>query len=385
MIFQSILIDSDITKNAGLLDDYEEHLDELADLLVESASDERINSGALCDCGAGPVIMQCHDCTEYRATCVECFKTKHLNNPLHWAEVWQTSDGFFVRHDISMLNHTIQLGHSGALCPSSTGSRKFTIVHHSGVHATRVAFCGCHENPPNKTRQLMRARLFPATMKETKSAFTFTVLKECHLHNLESKKASYNYMGALRRLTDNSFTADDPYSNFLRSIRFWDYLTMLKRLGQMHGIDRLLPHRPEGNLVLYCPACPEPGFNSEPNASSVKTPEFLRHLNQIQRTLDGNFQCNQYKKNSNPDDVSLCKGKAHFPVDRDYRAYLKENPGSTEKSTCNYLKAVNKQDKKKFKNMAITGTVNAQCSHVFILSSVDLHYGEKCVIELCET
>ncbi|KAK7006975.1 hypothetical protein R3P38DRAFT_2554914 [Favolaschia claudopus] len=213
----------------------------------------------------------------------------------------------------------------------------------------------------------MRARLFPATMKETKSAFTFTVLKECHLHNLESKKASYDYMGALRRLTDNSFTADvpDPYSNFLRSIRFWDYLTMLKRLGQMHGIDRLLPHRPEGNLVLYCPACPEPGFNSEPNASS------------IQRTLDGNFQCNQYKKNSNPDDVSLCKGKAHFPVDRDYRAYLKENPGSTEKSTCNYLKAVNKQDKKKFKNMAITGTANAQCSHVFILSSVDLHYGEK--------
>ncbi|KAK7015430.1 CxC2 domain-containing protein [Favolaschia claudopus] len=75
--------------------------------------------------------------------------------------------------------------------------------------------------------------------------------------------------------------------------------------------------------------------------------------------------------------VSSLGGKAHFPVDRDYRAYLKENPGSTEKSTCNYLKAVNKQDKKKFKNMAITGTVNAQCSHVFILSSVDLHYGEK--------
>ncbi|KAK6996204.1 CxC2 domain-containing protein [Favolaschia claudopus] len=75
--------------------------------------------------------------------------------------------------------------------------------------------------------------------------------------------------------------------------------------------------------------------------------------------------------------VSSLGGKAHFPVDRDYRAHLKENPGSTEKSTCNYLKAVNKQDKKKFKNMAITGTVNAQCSHVFILSSVDLHYGEK--------
>ncbi|KAK7016485.1 CxC2 domain-containing protein [Favolaschia claudopus] len=121
-------------------------------------------------------------------------------------------------------------------------------------------------------------------------------------------------------------------------------------------VDRLLPHRPEGNLVLYCPACPEPGFKCFLGENAG--------IPAMQRTLDGNFQCNQYKKNSNPDDVSLCKGKAHFPVDRDYRAYLKEDPGSTE-------------DKKKFKNMAITGTVNAQCSHVFILSSVDLHYGEK--------
>ncbi|KAJ6479795.1 hypothetical protein C8R45DRAFT_1101241 [Mycena sanguinolenta] len=47
------------------------------------------------------------------------------------------------------------------------------------------------------------------------------------------------------------------------------------------------------------------------------------------------------------------------------------------KSTCNYLKVVNKQDKKKFKNMAITGTVNCQCSHVFILASVDLPHAER--------
>jgi hypothetical protein len=43
---------------------------------------------------------------------------------------------------------------------------------------------------------------------------------------------------------------------------------------------------------------------------------------------------------------------------------------------CNYLKVVNKQNKKQFKNMAITGTVNCQCSHVFILSSVDLLHAD---------
>ncbi|KAJ6563164.1 hypothetical protein B0H10DRAFT_1966261 [Mycena sp. CBHHK59/15] len=102
-----------------------------------------------------------------------------------------------------------------------------------------------------------------------------------------------------------------------------------------------------------------------------------RHLNQSQRTLDVNFQCNQFTKNTDPDDVSLCAGKGYFPLDSEYKEYLARVPISKEKSTCNYLKAVNNQDKKKFKNMAITGTINCQCSHVFILSCVDLYYGER--------
>ncbi|KAJ7828326.1 hypothetical protein B0H13DRAFT_2373260 [Mycena leptocephala] len=292
-------------------------------------------AGSICSCGSKEVEIQCHDCTGYKATCTKCFIAQHLNNPFHWAEKWDLADGFFVKHDISSLGHIIQLGHHGGPCASPVGTRKFTVVDHNGVHATQLAFCGCRELPPNKVRQLMRSRLFPATMKETKTAFTFTLLKQCHLHNLEAKKAAYDYMGALRRLTNNSFTADvpDPYANFLRSIRVWNYLTLHKRSGQMHGIDCLLPHRLEGNLVLYCPACPEPGFNSDP--MSAKTPESLRHLNQSQRTLDGNFRCNQYSENSDPDDVSLCNGKGQFLLDTEYKTYLDGIPVSTEKSTCN--------------------------------------------------
>ncbi|KAJ7436964.1 hypothetical protein B0H11DRAFT_1754208 [Mycena galericulata] len=340
-------------------------------------ADADIESGVVCSCGERAVQIQCHDCTEFAATCSQCFVSQHLNNPFHWAQKWDPLQGFFVKHDISRLGHIIQLGHHGRPCPSSTGSRKFITVDHNGVHATELAFCGCHENPPNMVRQLMRARLFPATVTQPKTAFTFTVLDECHFHNLEAKKAAYDYMGALRRLTDNAFTSDvpDPYENFLRAMRVWNYLDLLESSGQMHGIDLLLPHRPEGNLVLYCPACPEPGFNTDPAVSA--TPLSLRHLNQSQRTLDGNFQCNQFSKNSDPDDVSLCKGKGQFPLDSEYKEYLRRIPISKEKSTCNYLKAVNKQDKKKFKNMAITGTVNCQCSHVFILTSVDLQFGER--------
>ncbi|KAJ7261662.1 hypothetical protein C8J57DRAFT_1232508 [Mycena rebaudengoi] len=293
------------TQNAQLLDDFVEHFEELGRLLLEYEADE--------------MAINCH---------------------AKYALLKLTSE---IR-SIGLKSGTL---HNGNHCPSPCGERLFTVVDDNGIHSTRLAFCGCHELPPNKIKQLMQARLFPASTHEPQTAFTINMLKCFQLHNLESKKAAYDYLGAIRRLTDNSFTADvpNPYAAFL------------------------------GNLIVWCPACPEPGFNSGPYFS--KTPHHLRHLNQSQRTLDGNFQCNQFTKITDPDDVSLCAGKGYFPLDSEYREYLTRVPVSKEKSTCNYLKAVNKQDKKKFKNMAITGTVNCQCSHVFILSCVDLYHGER--------
>ena len=58
--------------------------------------------------------------------------------------------------------------------------------------------------------------------------------------------------------------------------------------------------------------------------------DLSRHLNQIQRTLDGNFQCNQFNKNTDPDDVSLCAGKGYFPLDSEYKEYMARIPVSKE-------------------------------------------------------
>ncbi|KAJ7152450.1 hypothetical protein C8R46DRAFT_1302833 [Mycena filopes] len=357
------------TSNAQLLEDFGDNFEELGSLLLDYEADDLV--GTPCQCGREGMVAQtqCHDCTDYQTSCSGCFVSTHLQNPFHWAEVWDTAQGFFVRHDISKLGHIIQLGHGGGPCPSPVGERLFTVVDSNGVHSTRLAFCGCYENPPNKIKQLMRARLFPATTRDPHSAFSINMLKQFQLHNLESKKAAYDYLAAIRRLSDNSFTADvaNPYAAFLRVVRVFNFLTLKKRTGQFHGIDCVLCHRPSGNLLVWCPACPEPGFNSDPNCP--QTPHHLRHLNQSQRTLDGNFQCNQFNKNTDPDDVSLCAGKGYFPLDSEYKSYLAGIPVSKE--------AVNKQDKRKFKNMAVTGTVNCQCSHVFILSCVDLHYGER--------
>ncbi|KAJ6582631.1 hypothetical protein DFH09DRAFT_1439487 [Mycena vulgaris] len=199
------------TQNSELLEEFEGMFDELGELMLEFESDSAI--GTACSCSKEQVTTQCHDCTGYSATCSNCFIEKHLQSPFHWAEVWDFAKQFFFRHDISTLGHVMQLGHNGKSCAQPSNPRLFTIVDGNGVHATRIAYCGCKIqplSPMDKVRQLMRSRLFPATSKDPATAFTFGVLKEFSLHNLESKKAAYDYLGALLRFTDNGFTADVP-------------------------------------------------------------------------------------------------------------------------------------------------------------------------------
>lgn len=200
-------------QNAQLLEDFGGQFEVLAKLLLDYEADDL--AGAQCACGRTGLMAstQCHDCTNYEMSCQTCFVETHIRNPFHWAEVWDAEQGFYVRHDISMLQHVIQLGHRGGPCSAPIGERLFTVADANGIHSTRLAFCGCQEQPPNKIKQLMQARLFPATTRDPHSAFTINLLKQFQLHNLESKKAAYDYLGAIRRLSDNSFTADVPVSS----------------------------------------------------------------------------------------------------------------------------------------------------------------------------
>ena len=66
----------------------------------------------------------------------------------------------------------------------------------------------------------------------------------------------------------------NPYATFLRVVRVWRVLVLHMRLGQAFGIDRVLTHRPPGNLIVYCPVCPELGVNV--GMGQPKTPTHLR-------------------------------------------------------------------------------------------------------------
>jgi hypothetical protein len=84
-----------------------------------------------------------------------------------------------------------------------------TVVDRSGVHEIGVSWCCCHE-APERDMQLMMAGLFPATFRNPKTAFTFQVLGDFHLDNLECKTTPSQFFSRLRRLTSDEFPNTVP-------------------------------------------------------------------------------------------------------------------------------------------------------------------------------
>jgi hypothetical protein len=84
-----------------------------------------------------------------------------------------------------------------------------TVIDRSGVHEIGVRWCCC-PGAPERDMQLMVAGLFPATFRNPKTAFTFRVLEEFHLDNLECKTTPSQFFSRLRRLTNDEFPNTVP-------------------------------------------------------------------------------------------------------------------------------------------------------------------------------
>jgi hypothetical protein len=209
-----------LSQTSQLIKDFEQFIPELGQLMLELEAAPL--AGTPCHCGVGTRTTTCEECTEYELSCDKCFITAHRNTPFHWAEVWDASRGFFVRHDISMLplesdpaqRHSIQFGHGrGHPCKNPQKPLLFTIIDRNGIHSTRVSFCGCTPVPQSRMTQLMRARIFPGTAKQPLTGVTHITLKLFHIENLESKKAAFDFYGSLKRLTDNAFPSKSAVSS----------------------------------------------------------------------------------------------------------------------------------------------------------------------------
>lgn len=79
----------------------------------------------------------------------------------------------------------------------------FFIIHSNGLHEVGLDFCGCGMGDQLHTTQLLRARLFPATVTAPKTAATIDVLDLYDFMSYESKTSAFEFYYALERLTDN--------------------------------------------------------------------------------------------------------------------------------------------------------------------------------------
>jgi hypothetical protein len=93
------------------------------------------------------------------------------------------------------LGMTICLGHYTCRCPNapldSTG-RPTVIVNTNGIHNARIIYCCC-ATASGEPFQLNSAGLFPATIDQPETTFTFAILDDFEVHALASKKSAYDH------------------------------------------------------------------------------------------------------------------------------------------------------------------------------------------------
>lgn len=83
------------------------------------------------------------------------------------------------------------------------GKKSLIIVDISGVHQLQVGWCQC-QGAPGADIQLLRNRLFPASVSNPSTAFTFGVLSYFHIDSVECKTSASSFFSKLRRLTNSS-------------------------------------------------------------------------------------------------------------------------------------------------------------------------------------
>ena len=161
--------------------------------------------GKCSGCLIKDALYRCTECWDTGSFCASCLIEAHKHLWFHWIERWNGQ--FFVRYDMASIGFVIYLGHHGLPCPGLARRQdpsNITICHTNGIHRCKLQYCNC-SGALEKPHQLIRARLWPATLERPQTAFTIPLLR---LHDhlwLISKVNANNFMKALQRLSNNMF------------------------------------------------------------------------------------------------------------------------------------------------------------------------------------
>jgi hypothetical protein len=154
----------------------------------------------------------------------------------------------------------------------TTGKNILIVVDSSGVHHLPVVWCKCKDDENRKDLQLLQMGYYPASFRSTRTVFTFSVLNEFLISNLECKTPAMSFYAKLRRLTSKAFpnSVPDRYRELLQVSRQWRHLKYLKWHGFAHK-NTIGPG--PGDLATFCVACPQPDVNLPFNWKSISDDE----------------------------------------------------------------------------------------------------------------
>ncbi|KAF8267233.1 hypothetical protein EI94DRAFT_1701133 [Lactarius quietus] len=350
-------------------------------------------------CKSAPFEWRCSDCFPAPVLCRECCQDSHQQLPFHRVQKW--TGKYFMPSWLQEIGVNLCLGHSGDLCPTQSmdcneedrfqadscdkddvtadlgfGSSKpfITVIDRSGIHEISINWCCCLEAPKHDL-QLMMAGLFPATFHNPKMAFTFWVLEEFHLDNLECKTTPSQFFSRLRRLTNdvflNTVLIGDRYRELLRISRYWRALTSRKRFG--FGYGEINQDKP-GSMAIFCALCAQPGINLPEDWREYENRKtlFMRGF-----MMDGNFQAEHMRMRNPENDVPLSDGTGFMVSQMPYEWHLKLAVDRWQRSTCHDHPAVNNVNKHSG-HLESTGIGATACIHGNFVpdSVVDFQKGE---------
>ncbi|EAU93542.2 hypothetical protein CC1G_02772 [Coprinopsis cinerea okayama7 len=253
------------------------------------------------------------------------------------------------------------------------GCKVLLAVHTNGVHHLPFLFCSC-PNAPQPEIQLLRNGFYPSTSKAVRTIFTFQLLDDFLLQTVECFTSAHHYYSRIRRLTNEPFpnSVPDRTRELRRVSRQWRKLKELKRSGFGHRDDP----PGDGQLALFCAACPQPGINLPANwENDDEQWKYTRSY-----VADGNFTC-VHRKGRQDDDslVYLKNGEGYMTNRHTYAKHLETTTEAKEPATCHEHRAV--ADKSKLhKGCDVTGVGAIACMRhgAFAPGSVvDFQKGER--------
>ncbi|KAG1901134.1 uncharacterized protein F5891DRAFT_979687 [Suillus fuscotomentosus] len=316
---------------------------------------------------------------------------RHVRLPFHKISRW--NGDFFEESSLTRLGMEYHLGHSGLPCPMNAGGPeeirreekdvfdnnsvdmpvveeftddedaspidgtsghkgmpvvgcivRVTVVDITGIHYLIICFCQCTD-APDAEKQLFQMGLFPASFTWPRTTFTFALLDDFALDNVESGTSAMNYYNKLRRRTSSIFPhlVPDRYRELMRVARQWWQLKLLRWNGFAHSTT----HPKPGELGLFCPTCPQPGINVMlPTEYNERKPRWLYGHSLV---MDGNFKAEHLHLTNPDDEVWLMDGLGFMVGRKRYKAHLAVATDSMQRSECNNHRAVNQANASRHK------------------------------------